>query len=196
VSPAQIPASVRGAGRRRLRVAVALAALAVAGCADLFAPRAIEVPEARLQELVARRFPVSRRLADAVELTVGTPRLTLQPEANRIGVELAVSAGGEGAARVTGSLLVSQGLRLETSDHTVRIADVRVDRFAVDGLPAGLQRLLDRLGKPLAQALLEDQVLYAMRPEDVARLEGRGVRPEALRVTASGLTITLRPVER
>lgn len=186
---------------RRRVAAVAgllLVPIGVAGCLPLFGPRTVEVPQARLQELIERRFPLKRRVLDAIELTVDAPRLTLQPEANRIGVELALSAAGDGVAGplLGGTLLVSQGLRFEAGDNTVRLTDVRVERFAIDGLPGSWQRRLDRLGKPLARALLEDQVLYALRPKDIAGLEGRGVRPADLRVTSSGLAITLLPIER
>ena len=181
----------------RAAVAALCAAIALAACASLL-PNTVEVPQARLQELIARRFPIDKRVLDAIDLTVDSPRLGLQPETNRISVELALRAesGGAVAARMVGSLLVSEGLRYEASDHTVRLVDVRVERFAIDGLPGNWQRQLDRLGKPLAKALLEDQVLYTLRPKDVAVLEGRGVRPGALRVTATGLSITLMPVDR
>ena len=181
----------------RAAVAALCAAIALAACASLL-PNTVEVPQARLQELIARRFPIDKRVLDAIDLTVDSPRLGLQPETNRISVELALRAesGGAVAARMVGSLLVSEGLRYEASDHTVRLVDVRVERFAIDGLPGNWQRQLDRLGKPLAKALLEDQVLYTLRPKDVAVLEGRGVRPGDLRVTATGLSITLMPVDR
>ena len=39
-------------------------------------------------------------------------------------------------------------------------------------------------------------MLYTLRPKDVAGLEGRGLRPGDLRVTASGVEITLLPVAR
>ena len=51
---------------------------------------------------------------------------------------------------------------------------MQVERFVIDGLPASWQRQLDRLGKPLARGLLEDQVLYTLRPKDVAGLRGQG----------------------
>ena len=184
-----------------MRVAAAFTALLVAallaGCLA-FGPRTVDVPQARLQELFARRFPVDKRLLDAIDITVDSPRLSLLPESNRIVVELALRAGTGGAisARMNGSLLGSVGLRFEPSDNTVRLVDVRVERFGIDGLPGNWQRQLDRLGKPLAKALLDDQVLYALRPKDVAGLEGRGVRPGDLRVTATGLSITLLPIER
>lgn len=192
------PIAPRPTRREALALGVALATGALAACASLVVPRTIDVPEARLQELVARRFPVTRRLFDAIDIVVDAPRLTLQPDADRIAVEVALHAGSGGVIRssASGSLLASGGLRYEPSDHTLRLHDVRVERFAIDGLPSNWQRQLDRLGKPLAEALLDDQVLYALRPKDVAALEGRGVAPGDLRVTDNGLTITLVPAPR
>ena len=187
-----------GARRAACTALLAVPAALLAGCVGGFGPRTIELPQARLQELVARHFPVDKRVLDAIDLTLDSPRVGLQPEANRISVELALRASGGNAisARLAGSLLVSEGLRFEPSDNTIRLVDVRVERFVIDGLPANWQRQIDRLGKPLARGLLEDQVLYTLRPKDVAGLEGRGLRPGDLRVTASGLEITLLPIAR
>ena len=118
-------------------------------------------------------LPVDRRLLDAIDLTLDSPRVGLQPEANRIGVEVALRAQGGGPiqTRLSGSLLISESLRFEPSDNTIRLVDVQVERFVIDGLPASWQRQLDRIGKPLARGLLEDQVLYTLRPKDVAGLK-------------------------
>jgi hypothetical protein len=184
---------------RALAMVAVLAAFGAAACASLLPSRTVDIPQVRLQELVARRFPVHRRLLDAIDVTVGSPRLALRPEADRIVVELALQAGGDdGVVRssMTGSLLVSESLRFEPSDNTVRLVDVQVERFAIDGLARPWQRELDRLGKPLAKALLDDAVLYTLRPQDIAGLADFGVRPGDLRVTASGLRITLLPADR
>ncbi|MEO9064704.1 MAG: hypothetical protein ABI277_10365 [Burkholderiaceae bacterium] len=124
----------------------------VPGCALLLGPRTIDVSQARLQDLVDQRFPVYRRVLDGFDVTLDAPRLSLEPETNRVDIEVALRAGSGGAVRATmsGSLLVSQSLRFEPSDNTVRLADVRVERLAIDGLPANWQRQIDRLGKPLA----------------------------------------------
>ncbi|MEO8923760.1 MAG: hypothetical protein ABI330_13215 [Caldimonas sp.] len=174
-----------------------LVAFGAAACASM-APRTVDVSQARLQELIARRFPVKRRLLEAIDITVDSPHLTLQPESNRIAVDLLLDAGNAGAAtsNMTGSLRVTEGLRFEASDNTVRLVDVHVERFVIDGLPLAWQRELDRVGKPLAKALLDDAVLYALRPQDIAGLEDFGVRPGDLRVTDSGLRITLLPNDR
>jgi hypothetical protein len=122
--------------RRALCVgAIAGAALTIPGCGG-FGPRTVELPQARLQELVARHFPVDKRLLDVIDLTLDSPRVGLQPEANRISVEVALRANGGGPiqTRLSGSLLVSEGLRFEPSDNTVRLVDVQVERFVIDGL--------------------------------------------------------------
>jgi hypothetical protein len=191
------PERIDGARRALCIAALAGTALGLAACTGL-GPRTVELSQARLQELVARHFPVDRRLLDAFDLTLDSPRVGLQPEANRISVEVALRAQGGGPiqTRLSGSLLVSESLRFEPSDNTIRLVDVQVERFVIDGLPASWQRQLDRIGKPLARGLLEDQVIYTLRPKDVAGLEGRGLRPGDLRVTASGVEIALVPVVR
>jgi hypothetical protein len=180
---------------RPLAASVLLATLLVAACSSLLMPHGVDVPQARLQELLERHFPVNKRLFDAIDVTLDSPRLTLHPESNRVAIELALTAGNGGAATspLRGDLLVSEGLRFEPSDNTLRLVDLRVERFVIDGLPGSWQRQLDRFGKPLAEALLDDRVIYALRPKDIAALEGRGVRPGELRVTESGITITLQP---
>ncbi len=179
------------------RGAALLAALLLAACTSLLLPRTIDVPQERLQELLARQFPVQKRLFEAIDIRLDSPRLTLQPESNRVSIEVALGAGNGAAAQASlrGSLVVSEGLRFEPSDHTIRLVDVRVERFVVEGLSGNWQRQLDRIGKPLAKALLDDQVLYALRPKDIASLEGRGVRPGDLRVTATGISVTLQPLD-
>ena len=196
MSEARLP-DLRAGRTPRVAFAALCAAIALAACATGL-PRTVEVPQARLQELIAKRFPIDKRVLDAVDVSVDSPRITLQPDTNRIAIELALRAerGGAISSRAAGSLLVSEGLRFEPSDNTIRLVDVQVERFVIDGIPSQWQRQLDRLGKPFAKALLEDQVLYRLRPKDVAALEGRGVRPGDLRVTATGLSITLMPVDR
>src|SRR5205085_9757201 len=82
--------------------ALGAAALALAGCS--LGPHTVELSQARLQELVARRFPVDKRVLDVIDLTLDAPRVGLQPEANRISVEVALraKAGGPIPARLSG----------------------------------------------------------------------------------------------
>ncbi len=183
-------------GRRRLvtgcgAVALTVVVMTLAAC-SAFVPSRVELSRERLQEIMARRFPVERRVLDAIDIGIGSPVVTLQPEANRVAIDLALTLG----SRPVGTMRVSQSLRYEPADHTVRLADVSVDRFAVDGLPGQFQRQLDRVGRPLVSSLLEGQVLYTMRPRDVERMAREGLQPSQPRVTSSGVEIEIGAVPR
>jgi hypothetical protein len=64
----------------------------LAGCAALFGPRTVDVSQAQLEELLARRFPLSRRVLEIFDVTVSAPRLRLLPEANRIATDFDLSS--------------------------------------------------------------------------------------------------------
>jgi hypothetical protein len=87
-------------------------------------------------------------------------------------------------------------LRHEPSDQSVRLAQVRVEKLRLDGLPAGLQPVVERIGPLVAEQLLEGLSLYRFTPEDLRRLGDRGYAPGAVNVTPRGVEVTLRPAAR
>jgi hypothetical protein len=175
---------------------LAAAAMLLGGCAALFGPRTVEVSQAQLEELLARRFPLTRRVLEIFDVTVSAPRLRLLPEANRIATDFDL-ASTERLLRSQhrGTLALSFGLRFEPSDNTLRVTQVKVERLLIDGAPAALQRHVERLGTLLAEQALDDQVVHTLRPKDVEAVQGRGYRPSELRVTPRGLLVTLLPIE-
>ena len=178
---------------RRLFV-LAGAVLCAAGCAPLFAPRSIEVPQERLAQWAIGRFPYSARLLDVIDLGVAAPRLRLLPEANRIALDVDVTLG-EPVLRLVyrGAVTLAAGLRFEVADNTVRLTNVQIEQLRIDGLPAGLQRQVERAGARLAEQLLSDRAVYTLRPQDVDAMRTYHQHPGELRVTASGLLITFVP---
>ena len=178
------------------RAAIGALVCLLAACAALLGPRTVDVPRARLQALLDRQFPVETRLLELFDATLSAPRLLLRPETNRIATEFDVTVADR-LFKVPhrGTLALDYGLRFEASDNTVRLTTVRVERFEIDGVPAPLQRQLGRIGVQLAEQQLSERVLYTLRPEDVATVQGRGYRPADIRVTPAGLTITLLPNE-
>ncbi len=176
-----------------LLLAVA-AVFAAAGCTSWLVPQAIDVPQARLQEALGRRFPIVRRLAEGIEVTVAVPRLVLLPELDRVAIELTMS-GGEGLLKqpLAGVALASCGLVFDAASQSVRPVDVRIERLHFDGLPSALERGIERLARPVAERWLGEQTIYALRPRDVERLSAAGVVPGAIRVTPAGISIALVP---
>ncbi|WP_434008735.1 hypothetical protein [Hydrogenophaga sp.] len=177
---------------------VAVSGLALlAGCAGLGGPRTVEISEARLVELMGRSFPRSQRYLDLFDVTLSAPRVRLMPEQNRIGTELAYSLGTSvlSERQMTGTLGLSYALRLEPSDATVRLANVKVERFDLSGLPRAYAGRAHQLGALLADKLFEDLVVHRLDAADMRRLEGRGLKPGALSVVPGGLRLQLEAAD-
>lgn len=166
----------------------------MAGCAGLFGPRTVEVSQAQLQEAVERRFPIERRYLELLDVTVAAPRVLLRPEANRLATEFQVLVSDRVfRSQHRGTISLNYGLRFDAGDNTVRLTNVRIDRFDIDGAPALLRQQLDRIGVLLAEQTLNERPIYSLRPKDVEAIQSRGYVPSDLRVTANGLAITLLP---
>ena len=191
--------------RRRLTLASLGAALtgALAGCAGLGGPQVITLGQADLDRLLARKFPMTRRVLELLDVTLSAPRLQLLPERNRIAVALALSSqerlsGRAGQARLD----FDSALRYEPGDATLRLTQVRVQQLSLDGgsppgpaatAPAApnMPGRLARLGQSLVETALEDLTLYSVPAERLADLRRLGLAPGAVTVTARGVEITL-----
>ncbi|CAN5159224.1 hypothetical protein BH11PSE9_BH11PSE9_38220 [soil metagenome] len=180
--------------RFRLSIA-ALVLLMLGACATIVGPRTVYVTEAQLQALLSSQFPFKNRFLELLDVTVSTPRVTLLPQANRIQTDFEIATSDRILRQpYHGSLSLTYGVRFEPADNTIRLADVHVERFKIDGAPPQWQRQIDRLGGLLAEQALNGRVIHTLRPKDIEAVQGRGYRPGALRVTPEGLAITLEPM--
>ena len=180
--------------RRALLGALAVAALAGAGCNGALGPRSVTLSLEQMQDKVSARFPRRYPLAGLAELNLQTPRLALRPEQNRINVVMALEVTGPVLRRAhTGSLDVDFALRYEPTDQTLRATDLQVRALQIDGLPAQVSQLLAGLGPALAQQALREVVLHQLQPRDLAVAERLGLQPGRITVTPRGLEIELLP---
>jgi len=176
------------------RVALLFAA-ALTACASLTSPNSIDIEEARIQQAIAQRFPFETRWLGLFDLSAVAPRLRLLPETNRIATDIEVNAGGRLLpSKVRGALSLEGGLSFDPIDGNLRLAGVRVERFALAGLPDAMWADTVRIGPLLAEQLLEGMVVYTLNAEQKAQLRERGVQPGEVRVTSRGLSIALEPV--
>ena len=181
----------------------------LAGCASLLGPQVISLGQADLDRLLARKFPMTRRVLELLEVTLTAPRIQLLPERNRIAVVLDLASqerlsGLVGRAR----LGFDSALRYEPRDATLRLTQVRVQQLSLDGssptLPGATTAagpsstvapvapgLLARLGQSLAATALDEMVLYSVPAERLADLRRLGLVPGAVTVTVRGVEITL-----
>jgi hypothetical protein len=180
-------------------LAVAAVVLTVAGCAVFTpGPRTVQISEARLAELMARQFPFNSRSLEIFDVVIGTPRVTLLPETNRIGTAFSYSLGSAllGSRQFAGTLDLTYGLRFEPGDATLRLTDVRVEGVQVPGVPLAYRNQANRLGSLLAENLLRDQVIHRVSEQDLASAKGWGYQPGAFRVVPGAVQLQLDPVAR
>lgn len=149
--------------------------------------------EARLNELLARRFPYTRGFAGLAELSLLSPRVHLLPETNRLGtqLELALLERVTGA-RYSGAMDLDYGLRFDPLDGSLHMQDVRVHRLDIDQLPRAQQKLLSQFAPRVAEHLLNDMVLYRVPAEQLARARSLGLEVSGLRVLPQGLQVETR----
>jgi hypothetical protein len=179
---------------RNWAAAALLACVAVSGQA---APgsKTYTVPPDQMQESVAKRFPVKKRLADIIDITVLAPRLSLLPEANRLGTELDLDFLDRlGGRRYKGTMSLDYGLRFERTDNSVRMTGVRVKSVRLANVPPGYNELLTQTMPQLAEQLLADYAVHTFSEQDMMLVSGLGFEPGEIKVTPQGLRVTLDPM--
>lgn len=181
--------------RRRLtQLAGALAAgVVLAGCSALSGPRQVEIPLAKLQAGLDRRFPMDNRLFELLDLRLSHPRLSLQPEADRVAVGLeAYVAPPFMQQAFTGALSVSGRLYVDAARGAVMMTEPRVENFVLSGIEGGRQQQLKGAANKLMDKLVRDVPVYNFRLEDL-RYAGVQFVPTRLRTTRTGVMVTLEP---
>ena len=163
------------------------------------APRSVNVPEERLQQALAERFPIKQRLADVLELEVLPPRLSLLPASNRLATDIDLNVADRlMGGRYSGNIAFDFGLRFEPSDNTIRMTGARVNRVSMAGVPEPYQTAITRNAPRLAERLFDNRVLHQFSDKDLSLVNGLGLEPGEITVTPQGLNVTLvpRPLSR
>ena len=170
-----------------------LTACAAAGNAAN-ALRTITLSQAKLNELVAKRFPYTRTFSGLAELSLQSPRLRLLPQDNRLGTALdLVVAERLTGSRYSGGIDLDYGLRFDDQEGAIRMTDVKVNRIAVDQVPPAQRQLISQYAPRAAETLLSNMVLYRIPDEYLSMARNLGWVVSTLRVQPDGLRIELGP---
>ncbi len=84
---------------------------------------------------------------------------------------------------------VQFALRYEASDRTLRAHQIRLARLDFPSLKPAVVQLLNTYAPALAEQSLREVTLHQLRPQDTAVLDGLGLQPGPITVTAEGLTV-------
>jgi hypothetical protein len=180
--------------RRRavLRLGLSLGGVAFLGaCAGLIGPPRVHFSEAELNQLLARRFPVEKRLLQTLEVTLNHPSLGLMPESNRLATSFDISVADRlFGQRWQGRLGLEYALKLDPQDGNLSMAEPRVTELRID---AGVSAQAQRLGAVVLEGMLDGLVLHRLKPEQLQRLADAGFAPGEVRVRPDGVEVTTVP---
>jgi hypothetical protein len=173
--------------------ATVLAAL-MSGCAGLIGKHDIDISESQLTLLLARQFPMERKVLEVIDLSITNPQLQLMPDSNRIGTAVDVTALDRlFGSTATGHVKLDYGLRFQPSDHTIRMTQVHVREFALASGSSNLRGAAQRIGSLVAENALENLVLYRMKPAQADEMDRLDLVASPIIVTAQGLHMSVAP---
>lgn len=159
----------------------------------MIGPRQVELPLAKLQAGMERRFPISNRVLDVIDIQLSRPQLSLGAGNGRVDVSLDAALSSPFAyPSWRGSLAMSGRPYIDAARRAVLMAEPRVDRFAIDGIDEARRRQLAIAANVLMNKVVADVAVYSFRSEDL-RYAGVQFVPTGIRTTPSSLIVTLEP---
>jgi hypothetical protein len=182
--------------RRILNLICALlACMLLASCASFMGPREVEVPLARLQAGLDRRFPVDNRVLELFDVHLSQPRLSILPDRDRVGLSVQAEIAPPFLGRsYTGSVAFSGRLYVDQGRTAILMTDGSVDRFVLDGVDEKSQRQFTKLANVLMEKVVRDVPVYTFKLDDL-RYGGVQFEPTRITTRASAVVVTLEPVK-
>lgn len=172
-----------------------LFAMLLTSCATLMGPQTREIPLAKLQESISQRFPFNNRFLQLLDMRVTNPRVSLQPEGNRILTSMDISIAPPLINRSwNGNVAISGRPQVDMARHAVVLAEPRVEGLNINGLDPAYSGQATRIGSFIAEQLLMDMPLYSFRPEDL-RYAGTSFIPTGIAMRQDAVVVTFEPVK-
>jgi hypothetical protein len=166
----------------------------LASCASLVGPRQIELPLAKLQAGMDRRFPLNNRILELFDVELTRPQLALLPDSGRIALTMDANVAPPFLRKSwSGSMALSGRLFVDAARGAVFMADPRVDRFIVDGVDEARQRQFTKVANVLMDQVIREVPVYSFRLEDL-RYAGVQFVPTAISTTPTALVVTVEPL--
>ena len=166
----------------------------LSGCAGLAGPREVNLPLAKLQAGVERRFPLQHKMLELFDIELTHPQLSLTDN-GRVGLALdALVAPPFVRQSWRGSVGLSGRLFIDVANNAVMMAEPQLDRFTIDGVNGAQLQQLTKVANVLVRKVGVDTPVYQFKLEEL-RYAGIQFVPTNIRTTASGLTVTLEPVK-
>lgn len=176
------------------RIAAVLAAALVLAACTAFGPqqREVTVSAERVAQALGKRFAVDRK-RESLQLGMDKPKVTLDPQAQRLRADFDLSVIHPLFARaLTGRAGISGGLAYDAATLTLALREPRIETFEIDGVPPALKDTVNRLSAMLGSELLRSYPLLTLRPQDL-RAGGYDYEVKNIEIMQDGIKVTLVP---
>lgn len=178
-----------------VRLLVPLLALILTACAGLLGPREVEVPLSKLQASLEKRFPFNSRYLELFDIQLSSPRLSLQPNGNRVVTSFDAAIAPAWLKRGwQGNFALSGVLAVDPAKNAVILTDPRVETLNINGLDDKYARQLTTIGSLLVEEVFRGMPLYTFQPDDF-RYAGTSFFPTKINTQSNGLVVTFEPVK-
>ncbi|MET0265941.1 MAG: DUF1439 domain-containing protein [Duganella sp.] len=159
----------------------------LSACAALIGPRDVELRQDKLQHNLERKFPMHQRLLGIFEVELSRPQLAILHDSNRVSLTIDLKVTPLLARQSwNGSMAISGRLNVDSARNAIYLADLHVDRFAVENMDPGKQAQLASVANLLGDTLLRNVAVHTFKPEELRYagvqfvLKGIDARPGAL----------------
>lgn len=171
------------------------ATMVLTACAGLLGPRDIEFPLSKLQQSLQRHFPLNNRYMALFDIDVSNPTLALQPQNNRVLTTMDAAIAPPFMKNAwKGRFAISGSLQFDAAKNAIVLTDPRMEKIELEGVDAAVSRQVSKLGRLLAEEILNGATLYALQPNDL-RYAGTRFVPGNIVVKSNSLLVTLEPVK-
>ncbi|TCS36838.1 uncharacterized protein DUF1439 [Paucimonas lemoignei] len=177
------------------RFSTILLALFLTACAGMLGPRDVDVPLSKLQASLEKRFPFNSRYLELFDIQLSSPRLSLQPNGNRVVTSFDASIAPAWLKRSwQGNFALSGVLAVDPAKNAVVLTDPRVESLNINGLDDKYARQLTKVSSLLTEEVFRNMPLYTFQPEDF-RYGGTSFFPTKINTQSNGLVVTFEPVK-
>lgn len=153
-----------------------------------------------LEEKLAKKFPLDKRMLELLDVTTGKPKLRMLPDTNRIGLDLDASFHGAGASLLGGSdsiggkLSLNSGLRYDSDSRAIVLVEPKVEKISMDKVAGQSDFLTGKvkimLGMLVEQAL-DGAAVHTFTEEELTKFGSR-IEPGDITVRPYGIKVGIK----
>jgi len=166
------------------------------GCSSM--PRTVSISESELQSKLAEHIAIPITLLKIFNVSLSNPTIKLDSGTERIYAHIDTQVDNPLSRKpLLGKLDISGKLKFDATASAIMLTDSKLENFNMDGLSLDKKstqyaELAQLLSAKLGSELLNNLVLYKVKPEDL-KIGSTRYLPQDFKIRTGTLEVTLMP---